>query len=210
VLATGCRWRKDGIGRAHRTPIPGSGNGGVYTPDDVMAGVAIEGPVLVYDDDHFYMGGVIAEKLRRDGLDVTLATTAPDVSHWTHNTMEQNRIQALLLELGVDIAAAHDLLFIGDGEAELACVYTGRRERRACTSAVMVTSRLPEDALYHELTGAHDALSKAGIKSVDRVGDCLAPGTIAHAIYAAHRHARELDEAQTEGVPFKRELVALA
>jgi dimethylamine/trimethylamine dehydrogenase len=74
----------------------------------------------------------------------------------------------------------------------------------------MVTARLPEDALYHELTGQPDALSEAGIKSLTRIGDCLAPSTIAAAVYAGHRLARELDAPPPEPVPFKRELAALA
>jgi len=53
-------------------------------------------------------------------------------------------------------------------------------------------------------------LIRAGIKSVTRIGDCLAPGTIAAAVYSGHRHARELDEPVPDGVPFRRELPLLA
>ena len=74
----------------------------------------------------------------------------------------------------------------------------------------MVTMRLPEDRLYHELTAAPEKLAEAGIGSVTRIGDCLAPGTIAAAVYAGHRCAREMDEPAVQGVPFRRELVALA
>ena len=42
-----------------------------------------------------------------------------------------------------------------------------------------------------------------------RIGDCLAPSTIAAAVYAGHKAARGLDEAPVEGVPFKRELPAI-
>ena len=27
----------------------------------------ITGPVVIYDDEHYFMGGALAEKLRRDG-----------------------------------------------------------------------------------------------------------------------------------------------
>jgi dimethylamine/trimethylamine dehydrogenase len=37
-------------------------------------------------------------------------------------------------------------------------------------------------------------------------GDAHAPGLIAHAVYAGHRYARELDEAPTGDVPFRRHL----
>ena len=31
----------------------------------------------MFDDDHYYMGGVIAELLAKEGLDVTLITPRP-------------------------------------------------------------------------------------------------------------------------------------
>ena len=46
----------------------------VFTPDDIMDGRLPEGPVVVYDADGYYMGGVIAEQLRAAGLEVTLVT----------------------------------------------------------------------------------------------------------------------------------------
>jgi dimethylamine/trimethylamine dehydrogenase len=210
VLATGCKWRSDGVGRENFAPITGSDGPHVLTPDDVIAGQPVNGPVVLFDDDHYYMGGILAEKLRCEGHDVVLITPAADVSHWTHNTMEQARIQTRLLELGAEIVALHNLVAIHDGEVELACIYTGRRQVRSCESVVLVTARLPEDDLYRELMQRSDDLSKAGIKSARRIGDCLAPGTIAAAVYGGHRYARELDEPVPDGVPFRRELPQLA
>lgn len=210
VLATGSKWRKDGVGRQNYAAIPGSDGTNVFTPDDIIAGKSMDGPVVVFDDDHYYMGGVLAEKLKSDGNDVVLVTPAADVSHWTHNTMEQSRIQTRLLEMGVGIVALHNLAIIGGGKVELACIYTGHRRTHSCGAVVLVTSRLPEDSLYFDLLENSDALSDAGILSVTRVGDCLAPGTIAAAIYGGHRFARELNEPLSDGVPFRRELPQLA
>jgi dimethylamine/trimethylamine dehydrogenase len=69
-----------------------------------------------------------------------------------------------------------------------------------------VTSRLPNEALYLDLMAAPEKLKDAGIKSVTRIGDCLAPGFIAHAVYHGHRYARELDALPAGEVPFKRHL----
>ncbi|MBT4889889.1 MAG: NADH:flavin oxidoreductase, partial [Rhodospirillales bacterium] len=96
---------------------------------------------------------------------------------------------------------------IGNGSVELACVYTDRIETKACDAVVMVASRLPNEELYQELMEKMDGSS---IKSVTRVGDCLAPGTIAAAVYGGHRFARELDEPVNDGVPFRRELPGIA
>ncbi|MDX1424432.1 MAG: FAD-dependent oxidoreductase, partial [Kiloniellales bacterium] len=210
VLATGCRWRGDGFGRAHHRPIPGCEQAHVVAPEAVMAGGEIAGPVVIYDDDHFYLGGVLAEKLRAEGREVTIATPALQVSQWTDNTLEQRHVQRRLVSLGVEIATQRRLEAIGAGEVELSCLVTGRRETRPAASVVLVTARLPEDALYRDLMAAPEALAAAGIASVARIGDCLAPATIAAAVYAGHRYARELDAPAPQGAPFARELAALA
>ncbi len=48
-------------------------------------------------------------------------------------------------------------------------------------------------------------LATASIASVMRIGDCNVPASIAAAIYAGHRYARELDAPSLGEVPFKRE-----
>lgn len=101
IVATGAAWRHDGIGRALWRPIPSHDLPHVYTPGELLAGRFPEGRVAVYDDDHYFMGGVLAELLVRRGCQVTLLTPAPMVSFWTQYTLEQERIQRRLLELGV-------------------------------------------------------------------------------------------------------------
>jgi dimethylamine/trimethylamine dehydrogenase len=110
----------------------------------------------------------------------------------------------------VEILTQRRLEAIGAGEVELSCLVTGRCETRPAASVVLVTARLPEEGLYRDLTAEPEALAVAGIASVTRIGDCLAPATIAAAVYAGHRYARELDAPVPEGTPFARELAALA
>ncbi|OUR77216.1 NADH:flavin oxidoreductase [Alphaproteobacteria bacterium 46_93_T64] len=210
VLATGSKWRKDGVGRKNRTAVLGSDGDNVFTPDDVIAGCEITGPVIIFDDDHYYMGGIMAEKLRKDDIDVILVTPAADVSHWTHNTLEQERIQTRLIEIGVEIIPLHNITSIAKDKVELGCVYTNRPKTYQCVSVLMVTARLPEDDLYYQLMEKSASLSSAGNKSVTRIGDCLAPGTIAAAVYSGHRYARMLNEPEHDNVPFRRELSQLA
>ena len=67
-IATGAHWRARRGGapachaHARRSDMP------VFTPDDLMAGRIPKGRVVVFDDDHYYMGGVLAELLRAKGL----------------------------------------------------------------------------------------------------------------------------------------------
>ena len=76
----------------------------------------------------------------------------------------------------------------------------------AASSVVTITSRLPNDELYEALSVQPDALTAAGIVSVNAIGDCLAPGTIAAAVYAGHRYGREFDFPQIDQVGFRREM----
>ena len=64
VVATGATWRRDGVGRWNHQPIPIPDSADVLTPDDILSGTRPAGNrVLIFDDDHYYLGGVIAELL---------------------------------------------------------------------------------------------------------------------------------------------------
>jgi dimethylamine/trimethylamine dehydrogenase len=195
ALATGALWRHDGMGRWYDEPIPGWDRANVSTPDDIMAGAVPTGPVIIFDDDHYYMGGVLAEKLRLEGHEVTLVTPSGEVSSWTHKTEEQERIQERLIELEVRVETGTALQAIREDHVELACAYTSESRELEAGTVVMVTSRQPTDSLYFELTEHLE---------IARIGDCDTPGTIATSVYAGHRYAREMD-APVSDVPFRRE-----
>ncbi len=196
VIATGAQWRRDGTGRWREEPVPGWDGASVITPDDIMADKMPSGPVVVFDDDHYYMGGVVAEKLRRAGLDVTLVTPANEVSTWTTHTEEQYRIQERILGLGIVVETGTSIAGIGESSATLECIYTGKEREVDAAAVVMTTARVPNDSLYHSL---------AGRIAVQRIGDCLAPGTIAASVYSGHQYARELDADKPADVRFRRE-----
>lgn len=212
AVATGSRWRRDGVGRGRFDALPGSERDGVFTPDDIMAGADVEGPVLIYDSDHYYMGGVLAEALRRRGLQVTLVTNMAVVSAWTEFNLEQGRIQSRLHELGVEIIPLHTLEAIHPDGVEISYVYTKARRRIDASSVVLVTTQTPDDGLYHELSARQNEWSDHGLAMVTRIGDCLAPDTIAQAVWTGHRYGRTLGdpEAPLDEAPFRREILALA
>lgn len=212
AIATGSTWRADGIGRRLLKPLPIADGIPVLTPDDLMAGRRPpSGPVVLFDDDHYYMGGILAELLAREGFDVTLVTANGEASSWMKMTMEQHRVQARLLEVGVTIVPHRLPTRVEAGEIELACVYSGRLERRPCASLVMVTARLPEKGLAEDLLARQAEWADAGIASVTRVGDALAPGTIAAAVWSGRRFAEELDAPPLglDDLPFRREVAGL-
>jgi dimethylamine/trimethylamine dehydrogenase len=199
ALATGASWRSDGVGRWHASPIEGWRTAAVSTPDDVMetSRPLRDGAYLIFDDDHYYMGGVVAEKIARAGHEVTLVTPAALASAWTENTSEHRRIQVRLIELGIRVEANTVLTELRGDEALLACVFTGRERLAAAANVVMVTARSTHDDLYHALEDRIDIV---------RIGDCLAPGTIASCVRSGHEYAQEMDGEGSRDVPFRREV----
>jgi dimethylamine/trimethylamine dehydrogenase len=183
----------------------------VFTPDDIMEGKLPEGRVVVFDDDHYYMGGVIAELLADAGCKVTLLTPSAFVSDWTRNTLEQGAIHRRLVEAGVEIVLNRGLARILRGGVETNCVYTGQLDVRGCDAVVLVASRRSQDGIYRDLMERKAEWADSSIKSVNLIGDAAAPGPIAWATYAGHRYARELDEPELgDALPFRREVAALA
>ena len=108
------------------------------------------------------------------------------------------------------VLAAGKILQRFDGHsAELACVWSVQSQQLAVHAIVSVTMRLPNDGLYQSLVALESQWLEAGIQSVQCIGDALAPGLIAHAVYAGHRFAREFEAELGENgdnaeVPFKR------
>jgi len=194
VIATGAHWRADGFGRSHPCPLetlnPASN---ILTPDDIMAGQLPSGPVVVYDDDSFYMGGLVAEKIILAGQAVTLVTPEDVVSDWCDYTSERFYVQKRLLELGVTLQTGHQLISYDGQEVRIANGYTDQERTLGANALVLVTARQPNDALYQTLKERLQQDSPAGAPILHRIGDCDAPAIIAAAVYAGHRFARELD-----------------
>ncbi|TPJ14278.1 NADH:flavin oxidoreductase [Mesorhizobium sp. B2-7-3] len=211
AIATGSTWRRDGVARAHVVPMPIDAAMPVYSPDDLMAGKVPAGKVVLFDDDHYYMGGVLAELMALRGTKVTLVTPSAYVSDWTRNTLEQGAIHRRLAELGVDIVLNRTVTSVASGGVVTACVYTGAKQDLTADAVVLVTSRNQDDAVWRELKARENEWGDNGIRSVKVIGDAEAPGPIAWATYAGHRFARELDEPDIgDALPFRREVAALA
>ena len=212
VVATGARWRTDGVGHHWTRPMPVAAGAEVLSPDDLMDGRLPQGRrVVVWDDDHYYMGGLMAEVLADNGFETHYLTPAGEASTWTRNTMEQHFIQARLLEKGVRIHPFANLDAVARGSITASCTFTGQTEEVQTDAVVLVTSRRPVDRLAHDLEARAADWPSAGIESVTAIGDALAPATIAHAVYAGRRYAEELDGPPVTGdeVPFRREITEL-
>jgi dimethylamine/trimethylamine dehydrogenase len=210
IIATGATWRRDGVGRTLWKPIVGHDSGNVFTPDDLMQEEVISklviGNYVIYDDDHYYMGGVLAELLAEQGCKVSLVTPAPLVSYWSQFTLEQERIQHKLMKLGVKLYPQNVVREIQNDSVRMSNVISDDEIEWPCTGVVLVSDRRPNDSLYH---GLKPALEAGKIKSLRIIGDAEAPNIIAQAVFAGHLAAREFEEEKVEGTPFKVERITI-
>ena len=191
-VATGASWRTDGVGRHRHKAYAGHEVESVISVDAILNGHMPDGPVLIYDDDHYYLGSAIALKLRAQNIPVTMVTPEARISGWSYYTTEQHQLIQQLIEAGVEMVCNQGLSGWTDGKATLECVFSSKQSKLEADYLLPVTARLPDDSLWHDLQAHSDKF-----KTLQRIGDCQAPGIIASAIYSGHRAARELGEAES-------------
>lgn len=205
VIATGARWRRDGFGRSHGLGIESfEAHPDVFTPDDLMDGRLPQGEVVVFDDDGGYHATVAAEFLARAGRRVSFVTPEDVVAPWGQFTLEYRHVRTRLAELGVAVHVSKGVTGFGHGRLQLEDAWSAERTDLGADAVVTVTARLPNDALYLALRDREPDWRGAGIATVQRIGDCDAPGLVAHAVYAGHALARSLGEPPDDRVPFRR------
>lgn len=191
AVATGAHWTRS-LYSSLEIPLGTLERDNVYTPDDIKAGVVPSGHTLVYDFDNYYLGGVLAEHLAVQGLKVSYATPAGHASAWTIMTNEQPFVHQALDQHNIEIHTQALLTDFDGSHAELKNIFTNKATQHEVDSVLIVGLRLPNDALYQELMARQSEFDGAGIKSVQRIGDCLAAGAIVHAVYSGHDYARQL------------------
>jgi dimethylamine/trimethylamine dehydrogenase len=210
VLATGARWRADGMNGPTQSTIAGADQDFVLTPEQVSAvGGAIDGEhVLVYDTDGYFTAVGMAEMLLAAGKRVTVLTPFANFAMFMFFTGEAFRVNRELRAQGVSVITSHLLSEIAAGGALRGQnVWSPDPVAWQADAVVLVTQRQPQDALYHELKADPERLEREGIEAVHRIGDCLAPRTIAENVFDGHRLAREIDSLDpSTPLPYLREL----
>lgn len=209
VIATGASWRSDGMNGPTQTSIPGAELDFVHTPEQVSAarGEIAGEHVLVYDTDGYFTAVAMAELLLAAGKRVTLLTPYPNLSPFMFFTGEAFRVNRELRARGVSVISSHVLSEITPSGLQGQNVWSPDPVRWEADAVVLVTQREPRDALYRELAADPERLRREGIGALYRIGDCLAPRTIAENIFDGHRLAREIDsEDPSTPLPYIREL----
>ena len=195
LIATGAKWATDSIGRHSDTGFSHAQPAMIVSAETVLEGAAISANhIVIYDDDHYYIGSVLALALREKGHRVTLVTPQGRACAWGENTNEQYKSNAALIAANVQIITNQCVDAVNDGAAHLACVFSAKTSQIACDAVIPLTRRIPVTGLYDDLMSDPAALSAAGIKTVTRIGDAEAPSIIAAAVYSGYRAAMDLGQ----------------
>ena len=193
VTATGSTWQPS-IMDEKSAPILITKTDSIFTPEDVLEGCELQSPVIIFDFDYYYMGGLIAEYIKGLGHEVTIITPFEKVSPWSFNSNEVSEIESRLLDKDIKVLTEHRIIDIGESSIGIIHQVTNKKTDVDRGSLVLVGHRKQSDSLYTLLTSDEDALKASGIKSVQNIGDSNAPGAIVHATYAGHLYANTFDQ----------------
>ncbi|HSI80645.1 MAG TPA: FAD-dependent oxidoreductase, partial [Solirubrobacterales bacterium] len=210
VVATGYRFAADGLNPESHEPIPGADASQEWqlTPPEVVAGSKSIGKrVLVLENEAYFVGASIAQKLAGEGHEVYLVTQRGDIANYMEYTLEGPMLHRDLHRLGVHMHTYTMLEKIEPGVCHGYNIWNpDHKEQFEVDSVVLCTQRLSNDELYRELKSDPERLEREGIESVYVVGDAAAPRMIVDSIFDAHRLAREIDSPNPAmPLPFIRE-----
>lgn len=203
IIATGSQWKNNGQGRDSRKKLTHDDTVLILTPDDLMAGVLPQGDIVIYDTDHYYMAGVLAEKCAALGNKVTYMSPANRVSDWTENTLEQQRIQTRLMHKNINLALNQTLSTVQAQQLISHCVYSSKPITTRCNTLVLVTERTPNDTLFTHIEDNNN------FKHIALIGDAYAPGIIAQAVHSGHLEAEFFGDKNPNKNVFKRDKAGL-
>jgi dimethylamine/trimethylamine dehydrogenase len=197
LVATGSTWRNDGIGRwyGRQTAFDGWQQDSVISVNRILGGEIPKGRVIIYDDDHYYLSSAVALKLRALGVEVLLVTPESRAAGWSAYTEEQFETLNALYKADVECVTDRGLVSWDNGGAIIESVITGEQSEIYADSLIPLTARLPNDGLLNQLRLQVDRFESLGGISIQGIGDVVAPGIIAAAVYSGHKAARELGEA---------------
>ena len=193
VCATGATWDRTGFsaGRPDRQTMPGAD--GAHVLDVATATrAALEDPeslgskILILDDTGTYLPLGLAELLGQQGVDVEILSRFPVIGDQLAGTQDLPWLLPRLARLDVRLSPNH---FIESIDRRRVNVYETLTRRHRLVedvdTVVLSMLRSPADALFRQL-------SDAGTTPTHRIGDAVAPRSVAEAIYEGEKLGRAL------------------
>jgi 2,4-dienoyl-CoA reductase-like NADH-dependent reductase (Old Yellow Enzyme family)/thioredoxin reductase len=186
LLATGARPDRRGFSTFHPAApsLDGAGEPHVLTGWDVLEGEQVDARrVAVLDDDGGRYAASVTELLLAAGHEVEHITTRPMLFPDTVPTLEHPVIYARVLAQPITVHLNTWVRSVAGGRVAAFNLYTGADHPVGDVGVVvLVTQRRAEDALYQALGG-----------EPPRLGDCLAPRALDHAIFDGYVAGLEMD-----------------
>lgn len=192
VIATGALPGRDGY--SHAAPLtprlPGVELPHVVTPWEILGeGRPAGDRVVVLDGDGSRYSAGTTEVLLDRGAHVELISPNADLFPATATTLDRTFVYQRLFSKGLDYYLNSWVSEINPDSVSMYDLYSGkRRVIRDVDTVVLVTGRIADDSLYKQLKGR--------VARLRRIGDCVAPRLLDHAIYEGFVAGRELGSLQ--------------
>jgi len=193
VTATGSAWQPS-IMDEKSAPVLIDKTDTIFTPENVLNGCELKSPVIIFDFDYYYMGGLMAEYIKDLGHEVTIMTPFDKVSPWSFNSNEIDEIQLRLQEKDIRVITQCRIKKVKDSSVKLIHKVSHEETDIDRGSLVLVGYRKQNDSLFSDLNSREEDLKKSGIKSLQNIGDSNAPGAVVHAVFAGHLYANTFDQ----------------
>ena len=181
VLATGSEPSRRGFSTAMplQNTLPGADRDHVLTVWDVLLERRPVGRrVVLLDDDGTRYAAGTAEVLLDRGCEVEVVTPANALFAPTATTQDMAVLYARLFEKGLTYRLNSWASGVEAAAVRLVELYTGTETREEVDTVVLATAPVANDALYHEL--------RETVGELHRIGDCVAPRKLDHAIFEGY------------------------
>jgi mycofactocin system FadH/OYE family oxidoreductase 2 len=188
IVATGASPSRSGFSSVNPLVdrLPGVDQDNVLTAWDVLLGSRPVGKrVIVLDDDGSRAAAGVTEVLLDGGSEVELVSRWPTLFPGTLTTLDMAHLYGRLLGKGLVYRLNCWASGIEGDRVTIFNLYTGAPEvLDGVDTVVLATGTKADDELYLALKDEH--------ANVHRIGDCLAPRKLDHAIYEGELAGREL------------------
>jgi mycofactocin system FadH/OYE family oxidoreductase 2 len=188
IVATGVLPSRTGFSSVNPLvpTLPGADQENVLTVWDVLLDRRPIGRrVVVLDDDGTRYAAGVTEVLLDRGSDVEIVSRWPTLFPTTLTTLDMFHIYSRLLGKGLEYRLNSWAASIEGNRVTLFNLYTGAQDAiENVDTVVLATGPTANDDLYLALKGQ--------IPNVRRIGDCVAPRKLDHAIYEGELAGREL------------------
>ena len=166
--------------------LPGTEHDNVLTVWDVLLETRPIGRrVVVLDDDGTRYAAGVTEVLLDRGCDVELVSRWPTLFPTTLTTLDMAHLYSRLLGKGLRYRLNEWAASVDGNRVTLFNLYTGAQDTiDDVDTVVLATGPIADDELYLTL--------KRQLPNIRRIGDCVAPRKLDHAIYEGELAGREL------------------